>query len=66
LLKEKKILSLHALTARIKKMADNKEFIIQIKGMQIGKHHYDFPIDGSFFKEFDNSLILDANLDAEV
>ncbi|MBO7305937.1 MAG: DUF177 domain-containing protein, partial [Bacteroidales bacterium] len=57
---------LHALTARIKKMADNKEFIIQIKGMQIGKHHYDFPIEGSFFKEFDNSLILDANLDAEV
>ena len=42
-------------------MADNKEFIIQIKGMQIGKHHYDFPIDGSFFKEFDNSLILDAS-----
>ena len=47
-------------------MADNKEFIIQIKGMQIGKHHYDFPIEGSFFKEFDKSLILDANLDAEV
>ena len=57
---------MHALTARVKKMADNKEFIIQIKGMQIGKHHYDFPIEGSFFKEFDNSLILDANLDAEV
>ena len=47
-------------------MAENKDFIIQIKGLQIGKHEYDFPIDGSFFREFENSQILDADLDAEV
>ena len=46
-------------------MAENKDFIIQIKGLQIGKHEYDFPIDGSFFREFENSQILDADLDAE-
>lgn len=47
-------------------MIENKEFIIQIKGLQIGKHHYDFPISGSFFTNFENSQILDATLDAEV
>ena len=47
-------------------MAENKDFIIQIKGLQIGKHEYDFPIDGSFFRNFENSMILDADLDAEV
>lgn len=52
--------------AWIKEMADSKEFIIPIKGMQVGKHYYDFPIEGSFLKEFENSLILDASLNAEV
>ena len=47
-------------------MAENKEFIIQIKGLQIGKHHFEFPISGAFFKSFGNSQILDAELDAEV
>ena len=47
-------------------MPENKDFIIQIKGLQIGKHEYDFPIDGSFFRNFENSQILDADLDAEV
>ena len=47
-------------------MAENKDFIIQIKGLQIGKHEYDFPIDGSFFRNFENSMIFDADLDAEV
>ena len=42
-------------------MAENKDFIIQIKGLQIGKHEYDFPIDGSFFRNFENSMILDAD-----
>ncbi len=47
-------------------MVENKEFIIQIKGLQIGKHNYNFPIGGSFFREFENSQILDADLEAEV
>ncbi len=47
-------------------MVENKEFIIQIKGLQIGKHYYDFPICGSFFKSFENSQILDADLQADV
>jgi hypothetical protein len=45
-------------------MLENKEFIIQIKGLQIGKHYYDFPICGSFFRSFENSQILDADLQA--
>ena len=47
-------------------MAENKDFIIQIKGLQIGKHHYEFPIDGSFFAGFENSQILDAGLLARI
>ncbi len=47
-------------------MVENKEFIIQIKGLQIGKHKYIFPISGSFFRSFENSQILDAELEAEV
>lgn len=47
-------------------MAGNKDFIIQIKGLQIGKHQYDFPICGSFFKDYGNSQILDASLEADV
>ena len=47
-------------------MAENKEFIIQIKGLQIGKHSYDFSIGGDFFRSFENSLILDADLQADV
>lgn len=45
-------------------MAGNKDFIIQIKGLQIGKHTYEFPVDGSFFSNFENSQILDADLNA--
>lgn len=48
----------------MEKMTENKDFIIQIKGLPIGKHQYDFPIDGSFFKQFENSQILDASLNA--
>lgn len=47
-------------------MAENKEFIIQIKGLQVGKHSYDFSIGGDFFRSFENSLILDADLQADV
>ena len=47
-------------------MLENKDFIIQIKGLQIGKHYYEFPICGSFFKNFENSQILDADLQAEI
>ena len=47
-------------------MSENKDFIIQIKGLQIGKHNYSFPIDGAFFGSFESSLILDADLQADV
>lgn len=47
-------------------MAENKDFIIQIKGLQIGKHNYEFPINGAFFKNFENTQIKAANLNAHV
>ena len=47
-------------------MSDNKDFIIQIKGLQNGEHEYEFPIDGAFFRNFENSQILDADLNADV
>lgn len=47
-------------------MTGNKDFIIQVKGLQPGKHEYEFSMDGPFFKQFENSMILDAQLDARV
>ena len=47
-------------------MSENKDFIIQIKGLQNGEHEYEFPIDGAFFRNFENSQILDADLNADV
>ena len=43
-------------------MAVSKDFKIQIKGLAVGNHVYDFPVDGAFFKEFENTQILDAHL----
>ncbi len=45
---------------------ENKDFIIQIKGLSIGKHNYTFSVDGSFFRSFGNDYIFDADLTAEV
>lgn len=45
---------------------ENKDFIIQIKGLKIGKYEYDFPVDGAFFKAFENTQILDASLDVKI
>ena len=47
-------------------LSGNKDFIIQIKGLKIGKYEYDFPIDGSFFSEFGNTQILDAEVDVKI
>lgn len=45
---------------------ENKDFIIQIKGLKVGKYEYDFPVDGAFFKNFENTQILDAELDVKI
>lgn len=47
-------------------LSENKDFIIQIKGLKIGKYEYDFPIGGSFFKSFGNTQILDASVDVKI
>lgn len=47
-------------------LSDNKDFIIQIKGLKIGKYEYDFPIDGAFFKSFGNTQIFDAAVDVKI
>lgn len=43
-------------------MAESKDFKIQIKGLSAGKHEIDFPVDGAFFREFENPYILDARM----
>ncbi|MDP3436178.1 MAG: DUF177 domain-containing protein [Bacteroidales bacterium] len=40
----------------------NRDYIIPIKGMSIGKHSFDFTIDNSFFEEYENRDILGADL----
>ncbi|HPT06410.1 MAG TPA: DUF177 domain-containing protein [Candidatus Egerieousia sp.] len=42
------------------------DYKIQISGLAQGKHDYEFPVKGDFFKEFGNSQIKDAALSAKV
>lgn len=42
------------------------DYKIQISGLAQGKHDYEFPVKGDFFKEFGNSQIKDADLVAKV
>lgn len=42
------------------------DYKIQISGLAQGKHDYEFPVKGDFFREFDNPQIKDASLVAKV
>ncbi len=42
---------------------ENREFVIPIKGLSLGKHEYDFSIDLSFFEDFDNQRFSSAEVD---
>ncbi len=44
----------------------NRDYIIPIKGMSVGKHRLDFTIDNEFFEEYENREIKGANLNVEV
>lgn len=41
-------------------------YIIPIKGLSLGKHEFDFEVEGDLFKEFENDRIFDADLVAKV
>ena len=43
-----------------------REFIIPVKGLPVGKHRYSFSIDGQFFRDFGNSQIITGSLVADV
>ena len=44
----------------------NDVFIIPLNGLTAGQHEYDWTVGKEFFEGFDNSEILDAELDAFV
>jgi uncharacterized metal-binding protein YceD (DUF177 family) len=44
----------------------NRDYIIPIKGISIGKHKYDFTIENSFFDEYENRDIYGANLNVSL
>jgi len=44
----------------------HKEFLIPIKGLSTGKHKYSFMLDTEFFSRFDDSLVSEANLTADI
>ena len=41
-------------------------FVVSIKGLKPGKSHYEWQIGGEFFKTFENSEVLDADLQVSV
>jgi uncharacterized metal-binding protein YceD (DUF177 family) len=46
--------------------SSNRDFIIPIKGLSIGKHDYCFSIDNTFFDTFEDPLIQNANLEVKL
>ena len=44
------------------KRADNSEYSIPVKGMAVGKHRFSFEIGGEFFRGYDNSEVIGAEL----
>jgi Predicted metal-binding, possibly nucleic acid-binding protein len=48
------------------KRVGNNGYSIPIKGMAVGKHHFSFDIGGEFFREYENSEVIEAELSAEV
>ena len=46
--------------------AVHNDFLIRIKGLSTGKHNYNFTLDTPFFSQFDNSLVSEALLTAEI
>ena len=43
-------------------MKELKAYAIQFVGLKVGKHHFDYQIDNTFFKTFDYEEFNDANL----
>ena len=43
-------------------MKELKAYAIQFVGLKVGKHHFDYQIDNTFFKTFDFEEFNDANL----
>lgn len=43
-----------------------EEFIIPFLGLKEGKHEFNYHIDHTFFKAFENSLLEDAEVDVKV
>ncbi|MBC7913210.1 MAG: DUF177 domain-containing protein [Pyrinomonadaceae bacterium] len=47
-------------------MKSLQEYRIPFTGLKIGKHQFDFEIDGRFFNEFEYSLVKDGKLKVEL
>ena len=43
----------------------DREYSVPIKGLKIGKHHYNFSIGDTFFDNFENSLIHKAAIEID-
>jgi len=44
----------------------NRDYIIPIKGMSVGKHRFEFTIDNEFFEEYENREIKGAHLKVDL
>ncbi len=44
----------------------NRDYIIPIKGMSVGKHIFEFTIDNEFFEEYENREIKGARLKVDL
>ena len=47
-------------------MKSLQEYRIPFTGLKVGKHQFDFDIDGRFFNEFEYSLVKDGKLKVEL
>lgn len=50
----------------MEKTMKTKEFTIPFSGLKLGRHHFEFQIDSSFFDAFDYGEFSDANVKVDV
>ena len=48
------------------KRVDDSVYSIPVKGMSAGKHHFTLELNGDFFKSYENSEVIGAELLAEI
>jgi uncharacterized protein len=60
------LLNLHPFLERRREEMGKKQYLIKFAGLPVGTHEFEFRINGSFFEQFNESEITEADIDVKV